>query len=535
MLISNNQNTNLKKDPSFGSAALATGVMNYLATNEAIGATAVDMGAMVIPRTAIDFTRTPEAGVETFRREIVSCVLYAVLGVFGLGAAMAIAPMVAAKKYGVPLPKITAGSDSLDVMAHSWNKALGKHGKDLSDKEKVIDTYLNEVVGAIQGVDGDKRISIDSNPNARKEIVDELKKHLLDEQKGFVLDKEQKHKLIQKIINAAGSAENLQLKLHDKELNIGAADLLDNVYTLGRSFMSEKVANEFKSTENIADNNFLKDLKKFNSKKMMLGLGAASVVAISMQAVNRWMTKKKTGSDGFVAYKGKKAEKDNSTGFKAMKALSAAAIGAFSLKTIAGKDAWKTIPKKLEFTKIMPNLAQYKLVYGITIMGRFLAAGDKNELRESVTRDFLGFTSWLILGDMAARAMAKSFEKIPGVSLLNHKNGKPSGTWQALMDSSMKTHEEIIYGKGQNTVGKSFGDAAKSVTKNAEKSLKYRNIAQIGGYVVSGLLLGIGIPMLNKVVTNKIEEGKNKNERPAPNPPVAQTSQPKPQIKQNLT
>lgn len=504
-MIINNQN-NTRKNSTFGNAALLTTTMNFLATNEAIGATTVDLTSMVIPRTAIDSTRTPEAGMETFRREIVSCILYAALGLFGLSAAMVLAPFSSAKKYEVPLHKITAGDEAIDTMAHSWNKAL-ETGQ--GNKEKVVTSYLNEIIGSVSGVNGEKRIHINSDGGKLKgEIVSELNGLLLDESKGYNLDKEQKHKLIQKIIHSAGSSENLKLEVPgSKAISIAATDLLDNTYVLGRAFMNGKVAEEFKSAGK--DNNFIKNLKNFNSRKMWVGLGVASAFALSMQAINRWMTQKKTGSAGFVAYKGEKGEKDNSLGFKAMKVAASAAMVAFMVGSIAGfKNTLKNlkeIPKQLKFTRLMPNMAQYKLVYGVTIIGRFLASSDKNELRESVTRDFLGFTSWLILGDIAARKFAQMFEKSKGISLLNRKDDSKK---MGLLNSYLKTHEEILYANTEQTLGKSVKDASKIVSDQAKTALRCRNIAQIGGYVVSGLLLGIGIPLFNKFVTDNSQKKK---------------------------
>lgn len=505
-MIINNQD-NIRKNANFGNSvgALATSTMNFLATNEAIGATTVDAASMVFPRTAIDYTRTPEAGTETLRREVVSCLLYAGLGLFGLAAGFALAPFSSAREYNVPLHKITAGDSEITAMASSWNKALNK-GK---NKDEVVDSYLREIIDSISGVDKDKSISIISDKGPHKEeIITELKTMLLDEKNGYNFDADKKHKLIQKIIHTTGSSENLELKLHDKTIKTKAADLLDNTYILGRTFMSPKVEQEFKKGN---CDKFLNSLKNLNGRKMILGLGVASAFALSMQAINRWMTQKKTGSSGFVAYKGEPGKKDTSFNFQAMKAAATAGMGALMLGSITGfknpiKNL-KNLPRELQFTKIMPNLSQYKLAYGVTIMGRFLASSDQNELRESATRDFLGFASWLIFGDVAARGIAKMFEKSKGVSLLNRQknDGKPLN----LMNSYLKTHEEIIYANSEkNTLGKTVKEAYKSVSNPAKKALKYRNIAQLGGYLVSGLLLGVAIPLFNKAVTDNLQKKK---------------------------
>jgi len=517
MIITNNNNTSRK--PAFGNAAALNGVMNYLATNQAIGASATDMGFMVIPRTAIDSTRTPEAGVETGRRELASCLLYAGMGFFGLGAAHVVSVFSSSKKYEVPLYKINAGSSAIDSLAHSWNNSLGEN-RDIASKEAkevAVKSYLNDVFDSVSGLSGETKTSLSSNKEIKKEIVDKLSTLLMTEE-DYKIAKEEKSKLVQKIIHATGASEHLTLPNKTKEITengvkkfeeikISAGDLLDNTYAMGRTFMQDKVAAEFKNTQNISDNKFLKSLKQFNSKKMIIGIGAASAVALAMQAVNRMMTQKKTGSAGFQVYKdkdgkGEKAAKDNSTGFKLLKGLSAAAMAAYAFKTIGGK--LKDLPKKIEFTKLMPNMNQYKFIYAVSIVGRLLAASDKNELRETTTRDFLGFTSWLVLGDLAAKRVAKYFEDHKGVKLLNCDDPKAKG-FDKLMKSSVKTHEELLY-TDKGALGKSVKKASKVASEQAKKALKYLNVAQLSGYAFSGVLLGVAIPMLNKVITDKLHE-----------------------------
>ena len=58
---------------------------------------------------------------------------------------------------------------------------------------------------------------------------------------------------------------------------------------------------------------------------------------------------------------------------------------------------------------------QFKFIYGMTIMSRIFAARDKNETRESVIKDTLGFANWLILGGFVSKLAAKAFDKNAGV------------------------------------------------------------------------------------------------------------------------
>ncbi|MDD3419433.1 MAG: hypothetical protein PHE78_02410 [Candidatus Gastranaerophilales bacterium] len=256
---------------AFGNAYLNAS-MNFFATNQALGASATDLGFMVIPRTAVDMTRTPEAGIETGRRELASCLLYAGMGFFGLGAAHLVGALSDIKKFGKEIHKVTAGSQAVESLGSVWNDSLQKHGRDLSvsgTKEKVVKSYVETIFDSVTGLDGEKQVPLSNKPELKKEIVEEFNKLLFDGKTHKIEDKEQKTKLIRKIIKATGSGEHLTLNVKGQEaLKLSAKDLLDNTYSLGHTFMQDKVADTFKQTDNIKNNEFIKSFKKFNFRKM---------------------------------------------------------------------------------------------------------------------------------------------------------------------------------------------------------------------------------------------------------------------------
>ena len=49
-----------------------------------------------------------------------------------------------------------------------------------------------------------------------------------------------------------------------------------------------------------------------------------------------------------------------------------------------------------------------------------MAAKDKTELRESATRDYLGFLNWLVFGGFVTKLAAAGFEKMSGQKLINY-------------------------------------------------------------------------------------------------------------------
>lgn len=71
----------------------------------------------------------------------------------------------------------------------------------------------------------------------------------------------------------------------------------------------------------------------------------------------------------------------------------------------------KNLVKDLQFKGFTPSIKQFKFIYGVTIMSRFLAARNDNELSESAIKDTLGFANWLILGNFVQKLVAQAFDK----------------------------------------------------------------------------------------------------------------------------
>ena len=249
----------------------------------------------------------------------------------------------------------------------------------------------------------------------------------------------------------------------------------------------------------------------------MLGLGIASAVGMSIQPLNIYLTKKKTGSDGFVGVEGR--QKDNSAGFKGLKVAAAGIFGGGILSTIGLGDGVKGLMKKIQFRGLIPTLDQFKFIYGVTIMSRFLAARDKDELRESVVKDVLGFFNWLILGNFVAKMSANAMDQ----SLLNYsekEHGK--GFFNKVIKAPLVSRDEVLHrglkAAGIDTIenGKALSfkqmlkklaspEVSEAIRKETKGKLRALSIAQVAGYLYSGLVLGVGIPKLNIYMTNKSE------------------------------
>ena len=160
--------------------------------------------------------------------------------------------------------------------------------------------------------------------------------------------------------------------------------------------------------------------------------------------------------------------------------------------SVMGVKNLKQFGKKLEFTGPITSGNAIKTVYGFNIIGRFLAADNSTELRESMTRDYLGFLNWLVFGGFAAKGVANLLDK-KGKELFNYtREGKGLKHW--LNDMSLKTHNEVA-SKGRNF---------------AKKNMWKLNLAQASGIAYSAITLGLLLPMLNAKVT-EIEAKKKRN------------------------
>ena len=86
-------------NPSFTGLDATTLVqfLRFLDTNPAWGTNLVDLGFMVTPRVVVDTTRNPDAGLETFRREIMGTTNHASVGAYGLAAGAVLALPILSK------------------------------------------------------------------------------------------------------------------------------------------------------------------------------------------------------------------------------------------------------------------------------------------------------------------------------------------------------------------------------------------------------------------------------------------------------
>lgn len=472
----NRQQNSLNQQNFTGLADIGVQLLRFLDTNQAWGATAVDFSCMVAPRTITDFTRGPQAGVETFRREASGTVNHAAVGlVYGPLAGLLLAAAINSK-YGIKANNIYAGSDAIDILSKFRYDVLKSNSTD-----NLVD-YAKRVASGISTHDGKHFLSENARKQFANMLVNEIKSPA----------KENKAMLKNIVLGDLGEEASVLLKSGSKEVKTSLNDIIENITSMSKALFKDKVVDSFKNAAKFEDVNFVKSMKNFGLRRSLLGLGIASAIGCCIQPFNIYLTKKKTGSDGFVGVEGR--EKDNSAKFKALKVGTAAAFGTMVYGLITNFKPKNFLPN-IQYKGITPTLNQFKLVYGLTIMSRFLVARDKDELREATIKDTLGYLSWLVFGNIVAKGTLKALDK----NLVG------------------KTRDEVLYGAlkkaGIATVkdGKalSFKELLKLLPKTdkaARKSLRFLNIAQLAGYAFSGLVLGVGVPKLNIYMTNKSEQ-----------------------------
>lgn len=501
-----------KADPSFKGAEVFVQALNFLETNQALGATAVDIGCMGIPRTMTDFTRGPEAGLETMRREFSSTFVDALIGFYGVGAALLISQAFN-KKYDVKAHKMLINDETLDISDHYWNKS--------KDAAKPMNEFFSHIVKNMEGWNTERSLNgwVGIQEKKQSEIVEKFVAAAnTNDDKAY---KEATACLENLIAGETGADKNFRLQGNGKKTVSSLKSTIDDVCKVAKALAKDEVKKTFTTGE--AENVFFKTLKGLNKKTSVIGIAIAAGLGCSLQPINMYLTRKKTGKTGFVGVEGR--EPDKSTGFKMLKVGTAIVAGAAVLSSI-GKGRTEIL-NKIKFKGFFPTIPQYKFVYGFTIVSRLLSARDKNELRESSIKDSLGFANWLIFGGFVSKLVAAGFEKLSQFKkgdFIRYNKQEHNTKLKWLVDAPIVSREEILHSAlkkagistiKENGVAMTFKEMMKEATKAAAKSpemklaknkIKYLGFIQLAGYLYSGIVLGVGIPKLNIAITNGIEK-----------------------------
>lgn len=547
-----NNNKPDNRQPSFKGpvdlvVAAGTQTLNFLNTSPAIGACFVDFFSMVLPRSLVDFTRSKDAGFETSFREGSGTVNHGLAGFVGLGAGYLTA-LAFNNSNGVKSHFTFTDNNALDALSE-FVKNNTSTSSVIQDEQYYYDTAKNMRFFNTTGNNVEKYSQIsDETASAYSKLMVKASTEKYSVQKNIL--KEAEALIIGE--TGAGSTVRLINPKNGKFVEDSLSNHIKNSFSVKKLF-SDKFKNDAKELAKVLENpaykakvlnslEFISKIKGLKTATAVAGLAVPLTIGMGTQPLNRYLTKKRTGSDGFVGVEGR--EPDKSTGFKLAKIALGLTMGSVMVSTILKKPSTlftnplKAAPEilsSLKFKGIVPTMNQFKFIYGMTIMSRIFAVRDKNEMRESGIKDTLGFTNWLILGGfvskLASRGLSLNLAKKGAEGLVNYdsaKHGVVKGfknLGKFIMNSVEKTHEEILYpalkkaGIGVIKDGKNvpFRNLIKLLaqkdavlSKEVGLRLKYKNYAQMIGYIYSGVVLGFGIPKLNIAITNWCEKGKNK-------------------------
>ncbi len=494
MRINNNINSNLKNNNVNFRGPLDGVVTSALRTcdmNEMVNAVGLDIGAMVIPRAYYDTkNRNQYAGTETFFREIsgtfINCLA---AGIF----AKWIAKFMAKSGEVKINPNDWFTNDSMKTLKAAWDGDTKKYSENVFDNISgrdghKIKEFKNIDWKNVEWIDEARWDKLKWRDAKYKNIQNKLtsKEGFVDTMTQIIEDKNissyDKHNVLsimeKRLTNALGAERDTELNIKGNKLSAKLENILRDTHDMGKDVFR---INGGKDAEKI-----LARIAKVNKVKAFGAITTASILGLTNQYINRKITEKRTGIKGFVGdvdfastFKGEQ-KKDN---LLWAKKIGASALMVGMVFKLMGAKNLKQFAKRLEFSGPITSGNAIKTVYASTIVGRFMAADNGTELRESMTRDYLGFLNWLVFGGFAAKGVANLLDK-KGENLFNYnKEGKGLRHW--LNNMSLKTHNEIA------SKGKDF----------AKKNMWKLNVAQTAGIAYSAITLGILLPMLNAKIT----------------------------------
>ncbi len=462
-----------------------------LSTNPMLNASLVDVFAMGLPRTVVEYKeRNKYAGFEMAFREFTGTFIACFsAGLFGqmINKTMSkrIQPEIKVNENS------WASNNTIDVLndinksgknysKNLFNSLLGLNKHEEQSWNKInwdkIEWYDKKAWNNLTWDNKDFE-GVHNKIKSEKSIIETFDKLIFDKNLSKNDSKNLQNILTERVINAVGAESNITLKSGDKAITSTVQNILRDSIDMGKNVFS---ANESEKV--------IAKLKKLNKVKTLGALTLSVALALTNQAINRYITQKRTGSKEFVgnmdyeSHIGNSSQTDKKKNLSFNKVLASAGFVAMLAKVMNIKNA-KDFFKKLEFTGPTTSGNAIKTVYGALILGRFFASKDNTELRETVVRDYLGFLNWLVLGGFVAKGVGNLLDKDRKDLFNTSKEGKGVKHW--LNDVSLKTHSEIAAQGG----------------KDVKKNLRKLNIAHISGLAYSALMLGILLPKLNISMT----------------------------------
>lgn len=511
---------NKKQNPSFtGVADLLIRGMQRCEAEPMVNVTVLDLSTAIIPRSIIetvagshkkdengnpilDENGKPQrkfnllAGFEAFRREssglFINCILP---GAFVMGIASLLNGSIMGKKSN--LIKNWADSATLEKI-NEFYKGTGTENYSQMLKNMFLD--LNGADGKVFNKSFADMYHAD--PAAYDELFDNLA-NLADAEK---LDKKALKAAVSNIVEKTRISENISfISNNPKKAFFGNS--FDSLFSNTVEILHDAKNAGINTAEDFAG--YIKQAKKLVKYKSLIGLfGVTIPLALAAQPINRWITHKSAGGKkGAPLYNDNEERVLSSEDKKKLLKQKFVSIG-----SMLGL-SWLSMMKlpnlhMLEFKKFFPSMDQARIVSTATFASRMGASEDFNDLRESTVRDLATFSSFYFLGDYAAKGIA---------SFLEFRNKKQI---EKALKAGKQAPEEIKLindlqplKQGANVLEKFWHwtkhTALKSTSELTSKHAEnLRTVCQLGNLTFSLLSLGLFIPLINRIQTNKNEQAR---------------------------
>lgn len=450
-----------------------------------IGVALTDSVATDVPRTIFDLVKTGvPAAMETARREFsglfVNCLMPSFIV---LGAAKFLNKGTMGKEFSdINLSNSWANGESINKFVETFKNSMDVTSKTTTQSE--IKTFFNNIFTGLNGRDGDKWVEFSSalGKDKLEEVSELLTKAVFDNSGDKKALKNTLAQVSSLTTDTTHAGEILTYDINAKGFGSNLSELLRDSVDIAKKFTQESVRNNLDL--------FGKKATKLVNAKSILGLAIIVPIAMSVQSINRAITRHKYKQKGAPIYKDfekgnthKEMNAKEKANFFSQKIACAASMVSIALLSMMKKPSMQMF----QFKGMFPTVDQCRWIATSTFVSRMFASEDPNELRESTVRDIASFSGLYFLGDYAAKAAASIIEKIkPDVKLLN-RTGKSNAQSPIL---------NRIGDWIKNTYVKSFDEVL-------PKDKNMRSICELASLGFSIISLGILLPAYNRQVTEK--------------------------------
>lgn len=482
-----------------------------------VNVTVLDLSTAIIPRSIVETVVVPDredengkkkkelnffAGFEALRREssglIVNCIIpsFIVMG--------------AAKLLKKPVLK---GEFNKADFVHNWSNIdalkkiesfYGSTDKNAAIDKRISQTFRN-MLNNLEGLDGAKVKAFDSLLGNDSKHFDSVVERLTKLVTAEKFDKKEFKAVYEEIAGKTQITENIRFKNDNgKYFSSNLQSLCDDTVKTLRGVYKENITDASRLSD------YFKKAAKMVNAKSLAGLGVIIPLAISMQPINRWITRKNSGRKGapmsadFQNKQDAVMSKEDKASLLRQKFISIGSMLGVSMLSMMKLPSLSMIKEMIQFKGIFPSMDQARLISTATFASRMGASEDENELKEATIRDLATFSSFYFLGDYAAKGIASGIE-----SYYDKKAAKAGD--DSLRVTLLNRHK--VLDKNAN-VGKKLWNWVKNTSLKSTDELathsgkKLRSYCQVGNFAFSLLSLGLFIPLYTRTQTNKKEQAK---------------------------